>query len=259
MNLESFNCSAITKPYIRTARAVVAEVRRHFVRLDETIFFPEMSAQPFDQGRIRLADGSQCDVVAVCLRKGLIWHQVEGPVPSVGESVTCQLDWPRRFFLMRSHTAAVLVSGLAHRVWQCSVTSCSISEDRVRLDLSCSRRSEDEVRTLIEKASSICKKGHKTCWYKTPIRTLDSKPKLVRSATTMSSVNGKIVRVVRIGSKLNPIEEQCDVGTHVRSLAEIGDIHPGARPPSTRRICENKGKNHFRIRFHLKELANGGG
>ena len=50
---------------------------------------------------------------------------LEGPVPAVGTQVVAEIDWDRRFTLMRTHTALHALSGIVFRDYGAKVTGGS--------------------------------------------------------------------------------------------------------------------------------------
>src|SRR5512134_236929 len=78
---------------------------RPFVRLDETIFFPEGGGQPADRGTI-----GGVAVVDVRARGEEVLHLLEAPVAA--GPVACVLDAARRFDHRQQHTAQHLVTAV---------------------------------------------------------------------------------------------------------------------------------------------------
>ena len=60
--------------------------------------------------------------------------------------------------------------------------------------------------------------------------------------------------MVQIGVNGSTLERQFDIGTHVHDIRELVQIRLGPGNGSTKKAFENKGRNHFRIRFHLADL-----
>ncbi|HEX4825503.1 MAG TPA: alanyl-tRNA editing protein [Candidatus Polarisedimenticolaceae bacterium] len=90
-----------------TTRVVAAGTAdgRPFVRLDETIFYPEGGGQPADHGRI-----GEAAVVDVIARGGEVLHFLDRPLGE-GEAGTV-LDTVRRFDHCQQHTAQHLLSAI---------------------------------------------------------------------------------------------------------------------------------------------------
>ncbi len=96
--------------YLKTATARVVAMKDGTVTLDRTIFYPLGGGQPGDTGfiirdngeRIAIADtrkGAEPGTVAHVLAAG-------AAAPGAGEPVGLEIDWERRYALMRLHTRA---------------------------------------------------------------------------------------------------------------------------------------------------------
>ena len=97
--------------YLRRCEARVLEIervkgRRAYVVLDRTVFHPLGGGQPSDVGFIAGA-GGRMEVRKALLLDGELKHWgvfAEGELGEGGE-VVCEIDWGRRYAVMRLHTA----------------------------------------------------------------------------------------------------------------------------------------------------------
>lgn len=80
--------------------------------LDQTVFFPEGGGQFADTGS--LCGSVTAQVSDVQIKDEIITHYTDTALP-VGERVTCQIDWTRRFDFMQQHSAEHIISGLVYR------------------------------------------------------------------------------------------------------------------------------------------------
>src|SRR5579871_1084370 len=99
--------------YLRAARAQVLRVSERGIELDRTVFYPQGGGQAGDSGILTRAGGATLAIIDT--RKGeadgvLHVPAPGGALPEVGETVQLQLDWERRYRLMRLHTALHLLS-----------------------------------------------------------------------------------------------------------------------------------------------------
>lgn len=96
-------------PYQTSLLTRVRAVRGDEVSLVETIFYANSGGQESDAGTI---NGWP---VLEARKEGLdIWYRLPHEV-AVGEPAQVEVDWPRRYALMRLHFAAELVLELAYR------------------------------------------------------------------------------------------------------------------------------------------------
>jgi len=93
--------------YLQTFEATVLAVddENHGIILDRTAFYPGGGGQPADFGQIT-AEGRTLTVKRAKRIGGKLVHLLEGDfLPQAGSPVHGQIDWERRYKLMRTHTA----------------------------------------------------------------------------------------------------------------------------------------------------------
>ena len=205
--------------YLRTASARVTGVGERGIELDRTVFYPQGGGQAGDNGKLLRAAGEA--VAIIDTRKGETPDRVlhvpapGSPLPQPGETVTLEIDWPRRYRLMRLHTALHLLSC----VITAPVTGGNIAPDKARLDFDIdlselnAERIERETNALIGAGAAT-----ETVWITDA--ELDAQPELVKTMSVQPPRGAGRVRLLRIpGIDLQP----CG-GTHVADIAEIEGI-----------------------------------
>jgi misacylated tRNA(Ala) deacylase len=205
--------------YLRTATARVVAVGERGIELDRTVFYPQGGGQAGDSGRLLRAQGEP--ILITDTRKGDAPEQVlhlvaaGSPVPQPGETVTLEIDWPRRYRLMRLHTALHLLSC----VITAPVTGGNIAPEKARLDFDIdfsqlnAERIEHSTNALIAAGAATA-----TVWISDA--ELDAQPELVKTMSVQPPRGAGRVRLLRIpGIDLQP----CG-GTHVADIAEIEGI-----------------------------------
>lgn len=87
------------------------------ITLSSTIFYPQGGGQPSDHGVIKGKNG-ELKVTNVIYNNGDPIHQgkLKGTLET-GETVTCELDWARRYRNMRVHSAGHLVHEAVHEAY----------------------------------------------------------------------------------------------------------------------------------------------
>ena len=109
-----------TDAYLKEVDATVQEIRDGAVVLDRTVFYATGGGQPHDTGTLTWtgSDGAahECRVVEVKKQGPDVLHKIEGEAPPVGTTVHGQIDWDRRYALMRHHTALHSMSGVIYRL-----------------------------------------------------------------------------------------------------------------------------------------------
>ncbi|MET0170514.1 MAG: alanyl-tRNA editing protein, partial [Aliihoeflea sp.] len=121
--------------YLRESQAKVLGVNeRGGILLDRTIFYATSGGQPGDTGRITRANGEVIAIAGTITgeTKDEIIH-LPGPgqtVPDAGETVKLEIDWERRWKLMRMRTACHLLTVIC----PFPITGASVSEEDSRVD-----------------------------------------------------------------------------------------------------------------------------
>jgi len=205
--------------YLRSATAHVLAVGERGIELDRTLFYPLGGGQAGDSGTLTRADGERLTIIDT--RKGdgaeRVLHLLApgSPMLQAGEPVTLEIDWARRYRLMRLHTALHLLSC----VITAPVTGGNIVPDKARLDFDIelqllnAEHIERETNALIRAGAAT-----ETLWITDA--ELDRQPELVKTMSVQPPRGAGRVRLLRIpGIDLQP----CG-GTHVADIAEIGGI-----------------------------------
>jgi misacylated tRNA(Ala) deacylase len=205
--------------YLKTATARVVAAHDGFVELDRTIFYPLGGGQPGDTGFLVRGNGERIAITDT--RKGetpdVVRHFVAAGanLPAPGESVTLELDWDRRYALMRLHTALHVMSCIV----TAPVTGGNIAPDKARLDFDIDMSLLDATHIERETNALIARGvATETVWITD--QELDARPDLVKTMSVQPPRGAGRVRLLKIpGIDLQP----CG-GTHVANIAEIGGI-----------------------------------
>jgi misacylated tRNA(Ala) deacylase len=205
--------------YLTTATARVVAVHEHGIELDRTIFYPMGGGQAGDTGALIRASGERIAIVDT--RKGdspdAVLHVAapDAPRPEPSEELTLEIDWDRRYALMRLHTALHVMSCVV----VAPVTGGNISPDKARLDFDIDMSLLDAAKIERETNALIARSIEtETVWITD--EEMDARPDLVKTMSVKPPRGAGRVRLLRIpGIDLQP----CG-GTHVRSIGEIGAI-----------------------------------
>jgi misacylated tRNA(Ala) deacylase len=205
--------------YLRTATARVVAASERGIELDRTIFYPQGGGQMGDSGALVRAGGER--IVVADTRKGealdSVLHVVAAgsALPAIGEEVALELDWVRRYALMRLHTALHVMSCVV----VAPVTGGNIAPDKARLDFDIDMSLLDAERITRETNALIERRvATETVWITD--EEVDARPELVKTMSVQPPRGSGRVRLLRIpGIDLQP----CG-GTHVANIGEIGAI-----------------------------------
>jgi len=224
--------------YLKTATARVVAVRDDKVELDRTIFYPLGGGQPGDTGFLTRGNG---DRVAIAdTRKGetpgSVAHVIAtgSALPEVGEAVSLEIDWERRYALMRLHTALHVMSCVVIA----PVTGGNIAPDKARLDFDIDITLLDPEK-IAQGTNELIARGVATETVWITDEELDARPELVKTMSVQPPRGAGRIRLLRIPD----IDLQPCGGTHVANIAEIGGIQ-------VLRI-RNEGKRNKRVEIAL--------
>ena len=229
--------------YLKTCAATVVEVNeRGGIVLDRTIFYATGGGQPGDTGTIMLADGREITIATTVYsedRTQIVHVPAAGSqLPQPGDEVSLNLDWERRYKLMRVHTALHLMCALV----PFPVTGGQIGEDGGRLDFDIENPDAIDKDDLTVKLQGLVAAAHPVSQRWITDAELDSNPGLVRTMSVQPPRGSGKVRLVAIGND-GSIDLQPCGGTHVASTVEIGGIAISK--------VEKKGRNNRRFRLAL--------
>ncbi|WP_054955658.1 alanyl-tRNA editing protein [Paenibacillus dakarensis] len=100
-----------------------------FVVLKETVFYPNGGGQPCDFGIV-----NGIAVTDVMLEEGIVYHKLESSLPAEG-TVSCQIDWERRFDHMQQHSGQHLLSAVCRSLYQAHMLSFHLGSDYCTIDV----------------------------------------------------------------------------------------------------------------------------
>ncbi|MBB3389521.1 misacylated tRNA(Ala) deacylase [Rhizobium sp. BK275] len=227
--------------YLSTCEAVVTAVHEDGgIELDQTCFYATSGGQPGDTGFFERGDGSKVELGQAKhgATKDVVIHMpLEGQAqPEIGEKLVLHIDWPRRYKLMRMHTACHLLSVV------CSypITGAAVGEEESRVDFDMTDTIDKDDVTA--KLMDLVNQNHPVYLQWITDEELAANPGIVKSKNVRPPVGLGRVSLVCIGEN-SAIDSQPCGGTHVSETQEVGQIHIAK--------IEKKGKENrrFRIRF----------
>ena len=217
------------------------------VVLDRTVFYPGGGGQPSDRGLIlRAADGRAWTVSGAKKTGGDIVHELdpgdEG-LPEIGDVVSADVDWARRFALMRTHTALHALCGVVWRDYRALVTGGNMEPGAGRMDFEFERMSGDLVDEIEAKVNAELATGREVRVSVLPRDEAFAIPDLIRTKINLLPPGIEEIRTIEIVG----LDLQADGGTHVANTREVGGIKVTG--------YESKGRINKRIRLQLVDPA----
>ena len=175
-------------------------------------------------------------------RSGTSWT---ASAPPVGTEVECELDWERRYALMRTHTALHILCAVVWRDWGAKVTGANMEPLAGAWTSSSSNLSGEFVRELEQRVNVEVAAARPTRVDFLPREEADRDPELIRNKVSLLPPSIRVVRVVGIEG----LDLQADGGTHVADTSEVGAI---ALPS-----YKSKGRINKRHRAHARQSVGG--
>ena len=223
--------------YVREFDAVITATDGHSVALDRTAFYPGGGGQPADVAMLTW-DGGSAQVVKVKRRGADLWHMLGGDPPLAGTTVRGNLDWERRYRLMRTHTALHVLCGVVWRDYGASVTGGNMEPLKGRMDFEFETMRKELVAEIEASVNAEIEKDHDVRIAILPREEAFQIPDLIRTKINLLPLQIQEVRTVQIVG----LDLQADGGTHVANTNEVGRV----------RVVDYKSKGAINKRIYIE-------
>ncbi|MEH6403736.1 MAG: alanyl-tRNA editing protein [Sneathiella sp.] len=227
--------------YQKSCTAIVTGINdKGGIVLDQTVFYPTGGGQPGDKGTLTLSDGSLLTITTTIKGESPdeIVHvpQEDQKLPSVGETITAEIDWESRYRLMRMHSCLhLLTAALPY-----PVTGGQVSDGKGRLDFDLPELTLDK-QEITTKLNQLINENRDLSSSWITDEELDAKPEMVKTMSVQPPRGSGKIRLIRVeGIDLQP----CG-GTHIKNTSEIGSV-------LVRKI-EKKGRQNRRVSLIFDE------
>ncbi|MCP4357856.1 MAG: alanyl-tRNA editing protein [Chloroflexi bacterium] len=227
----------LTDAYAQSFEAAVTEQVEGGVTLDRTAFYPGGGGQPCDYGALSVGEQAW-NVTKMKKVGGKVVHFVVGELPVVGTVVTGQLDWERRYQLMRTHTAMHILCGVVWRDYGASVTGGNMNPLKGRMDFEFETMRQELVADIEAAVNIEVTAARETRVQILPRAEAFQIPDLIRTKINLLPEGIQEVRTV----ELVGLDLQADGGTHVKNTNEVGRM----------RITNYKSKGKINKRIYIE-------
>ncbi len=230
-----------TDSFLQTFEAKVScwDEASHAIILDRTAFYPGGGGQPYDTGS--LSHNNKSIVVSRARKIGEdVLHFLEPgiPLPAIGDNVTGEINWDRRYKLMRTHTALHVLCGVVFRDYGASVTGGDMDPLQGRMDFEFETLQKELVLTIQDAINREIANNRPIKIAILPREEAFKIPDLIRTKINLLPEGISQVRVVEIVG----LDLQADGGTHVHATGEVGPI----------RIVDYKSKGKINKRIYIE-------
>lgn len=224
--------------YLKTCEAQITQLHDTGFSCDQTVFYATGGGQPGDTGQVKTASGDFLQISDTYKDRETTAHIhcVESTDNlAVGDKITLEIDWDRRYRIMRMHSCLHMLCATI----PAPVTGGSIQDGKGRLDFDLPDTIDKE--TTSERLNQLIAGDHcmSTSWITDA--ELDANPELVRTLSAPPPRGTGKVRLV----EFKDVDLQPCGGTHVASTSEIGSVRI--------QKVEKKGKMNRRITIVFEE------
>ena len=171
----------------------------------------------------------------------VVWHTLAGDPPAVGDEVHGEVDWERRYALMRTHTALHILCGVIYREYGAAVTGGNMNPLEARMDFEFEHMRAELVAEIEAAVNKEVEAARPITVEFLDRGAADVDPDLIRTKVNLLPQGITQVRVVEIEG----LDKQADGGTHVARTSEVGPV----------KIVDykSKGRLNKRVRIQLGE------
>ena len=238
--------------YAREAEARVLESPRPtgppLVVLDHTLFYPGGGGQPAGSrrdpahlGRPRL--GRARGAAGRAARSSTSWSAGRRRAARRGRPRRIDLEWARRYALMRTHTALHALCGVVWRDYGAQVTGGNMEPGTGRMDFEFETMSGTSSARSRRRSTRSCAAARDVRVNVLPREEAFAIPDLIRTKVNLLPPGIEEIRTIEIVG----LDLQADGGTHVANTREVGGIRVTG--------YESKGRINKRIRLELVDPA----
>ena len=229
-----------TDGYLKSfeARVTGIDAENHGVALDQSAFYPGGGGQPADSGSLTIA-GVTYPVKRAKKIGDQVFHYLEGdsPLPEVGAVVLGQIEWERRYKLMRTHTALHILCGVVFRDYGASVTGGDMDPLEGRMDFEFETMHHELVDAIEKAVNQEIANARQIRVAILPRDEAFKIPDLIRTKINLLPEGIAQVRTVEIVG----LDLQADGGTHVQNTSEVGKV----------RVADYKSKGKINKRIYI--------
>jgi misacylated tRNA(Ala) deacylase len=223
-----------------TAQVVATDVANHRLALNATAFYPGGGGQPCDVGQFSAAGQSLIVERVQKDGEGVVWHTIDpnSYLPAIGAELLGQLDWSRRYALMRTHTAMHILCGVVFRNYGALVTGGDMEPLKGRMDFEFESLQKEFVEVIEQAINQEVRHARKISVGFLNREQAFQTPDLIRTKINLLPEGIQMIRTIHIEG----LDLQADGGTHVANTAEVGSL----------KIVDYKSKGKINKRIYLE-------
>ncbi|MEM1953121.1 MAG: alanyl-tRNA editing protein [Candidatus Caldarchaeum sp.] len=221
--------------YLRKFSGKVVKAAENWVVLDQTAFHPRGGGLVSDVGKVRW-EGFESAVVEVVFGEDGVVHKVDGMRPDEGAVVEGEVDWEKRYRIMRMHTGLHVLAATMVEKTGALITGNNVSYDSGRVDFSLETFDRELMEEVVAETNRRLAQSREVKTYYMEREQVLNTPGMVKLEGRLPP-NIPILRIVEITG----LDIQADGGPNVKNTSEVGSM--------TITKLENKGKTNRRMYF----------
>lgn len=204
--------------------SVSQEGENAVVTLDKSAFFPEGGGQSCDLGMM-----GKHRVIDVQEKDGEVYHTIKAEkadvLPSAGDTVSCALDWDRRFDNMQRHCGEHILSGIFFAMFGGVNRGFHMGHDYMTIDISLEAKPEIKEITY-EDALAAELEANKVIWSDAPVTVIhfDSREEAEKMPLRKALAFDEDITIVSVGALDNASDCVACCGTHPSTAGQVGLI-----------------------------------
>ncbi len=230
-----------TDAYLKEFDAEISAVdhENHAVLLNRSAFYPGGGGQPCDLGWLHTTAARLTLTRARKSPEG-VWHLLspEDALPEPGTPVHGELDWARRYALMRTHSALHILCGVVFRDYGALVTGGDMDPLKGRMDFEFENLSKELVSVIEEAVNREVAAARDVRVRILPREEAFQIPDLIRTKINLLPPEISEIRTVELAG----LDLQADGGTHVANTREVGKV----------RVVDYKSKGKINKRIYIE-------
>jgi misacylated tRNA(Ala) deacylase len=227
---------------LRSFSATVVSLSADGVLLDKTAFFPAGGGVQGDRGTLRGPTGAVYTVTETIESAAGVLHRLAATADpgglAVGDAVHGDLDWERRYTLMRYHTGTHVLSGVMFADYGVRVSGNQLATDKGRVDFTFTEFDRSILEEGFARCNAILAQDLPVRVSFVPAEQASARPELFKLEAGFRHELTEVRLVEIVGFDI-----QADGGCHVSRLSEVGRL--------VLTKTENKGKSNRRVYFVL--------
>lgn len=206
--------------YLQQCESTILKLQdENLVVLDQTVFFPVGGGQGCDLGTI-----DQVDVQEVFEKDGVVFHRIADTSRfSEGQTVSCRIDWNRRFDHMQRHCGEHILSGMFFREYGGVNRGFHMGEEYMTVDISLEEKPEfTEITWDMAQHVEVC--TNEAIWSNAPVTVLrfESRKDAEKMPLRKKLALDEDISIVCVGDINNASDCVACCGTHPSTAGQVG-------------------------------------